>query len=230
MTILVGCPCQNREEVMEDYLDSIYHLNYPKDQIRLAFLVNNSTDETEDIIWDFFDKHGGEYAFAALSTEVNTDYVDSIYHRDFKEFAKIRNMWVSGFLAPSDTHVFSVDSDVLIPPHTLRHLLYNDKDICSVLVENAPSFYNIANYDERAKCYKSCYGFPRSLFTVDVTGAAMLIKREVFDSGIWWWGSRQGEDISFCEGARMKRFNVYCDASIEAKHLKWTVLHKRSLE
>ena len=44
--IMIGCPVRDREWILPKYLDSIYALSYPKENICLCFIVNDSTDNT----------------------------------------------------------------------------------------------------------------------------------------------------------------------------------------
>lgn len=220
MTVMVCCPIQNREKILFRYLDSIYNLDYPKDQIGLVFLENNSTDRTLALLDDFKFLNEQEYDRIDI-IKVNTDFVDGLFNRgNFNAFATLRNELVD-WLDPGDTHMFSIDSDVLVPSHTLKQLLGNDKDICSILVDNGKGFYNVLNWNDEKRLYVWCHPVKRELNQIDVTGAAWLIKRDVFNSGVRWGPSKQGEDVFFCEKAKANGFEIWNDGRCEADHLKW---------
>jgi hypothetical protein len=53
---------------------------------------------------------------------------------------------------------------------------------------------------------------------VDMTGAAMLIRKDVLDSGVVFGYHVQGEDIYFCEQAISKGFGVYLDFTQNLNH------------
>ena len=224
--IMIGCPVQNREQVIDRYLDAILKLDYPKKDIHLNFLLNNSTDNTIYRLMDFFFDHMelDDYGIVEVNVYDDVDYTDSIYQRDYGAFAKIRNKWLE-FLDPEDTHFFSIDSDVLPPAQSLNQLLNHDKDIISILVKNGPSAYNVCNYDGRTGYYKSVYPLKRKLMQVDLTGACYLVKREVVDAGVRWGDAIQSEDVYFSEQAREQGFELWSDGTMEAQHLKWEI-HK----
>jgi GT2 family glycosyltransferase len=223
---MLGCPIQNREMVIDRYLDSILKLDYPKRDIHLNFLVNNSTDNTFNILAEFFDKYQEQYGdiHIVIDDNIAGGYVDQLNKRDYSKFAIIRNEWLS-FLNPQDTHIFSIDSDCLVPADSLNRLLARDKDMVSILVENAPTFYNVLDYNPKTGYYKAVYPKPEGLVKTDLTAAVFLAKRELIDSGVKWGNAHQGEDVAFCEKAREQGFELYCDATMEAKHLKWEI-HK----
>jgi glycosyltransferase involved in cell wall biosynthesis len=218
---MVGCPLQNREKVIFRYLDSIENLDYPKEEIHLAFLVNCSTDRTLTILEDFKFLNEDKYNQISIREYNELDYVDNLHNRgDFSNFATLRNRWLN-MRQPNDTHIFSVDSDVLLPSHALRQLLVNDKDVCSTLVDVGREHYNTFNWDNKMKLYKRCVPPMRNLNQIDVTCAVLLAKKEVFDAGVKWGASKQGEDIYFCEKAKENGFEIWNDGSIECIHLKW---------
>jgi cellulose synthase/poly-beta-1,6-N-acetylglucosamine synthase-like glycosyltransferase len=60
-SVTIGCPISNRQYLIDRYLSGIYNLDYPKQKIKLYFLVNNSKDLTENTLIRFRNKHKNEY-------------------------------------------------------------------------------------------------------------------------------------------------------------------------
>lgn len=232
--VMIGCPVQNREEVIKYYLEHIGNLDYPKKKIILLFFVNNTDDNTARIIKAFYRKHLEEY-LDCLIFEDNKVYKgrqDGQHRmsRDFTLFSIVRNRFLDYAKNYQGwDYLFSVDSDVLVPPETLEKLLSRDKDIISALV------YNGKAWDKRTKTYnyrifrkdpitgREGYTFhtniPDEIFPVDLTGACTLIRREVIEAGVKYKPFHRGEDLPFCISAKEKGFNIFLDPTIQTIHL-----------
>lgn len=231
MEIMAGCPVQNREGLIKKYLTYLLMVDYPIEKMRVVLYVNNSTDKTEQIAYEFKDHFGGWFGSFEIYAENNGKYVDDYWKqsRDYSAFAEVRNKWLS--YLEDEKYILSIDSDVMFPRNGLKALLSHNKDICSLLVRNTPYSHNIMKYEK---------GVPKSipelkedltlnfgdLMEVDITGACYLIKREVIDAGVTYGFNKRGEDVYFCDRAREQGFKLYCDTGIEAKHYGW----KRCLE
>jgi len=230
MSIVIGCPIRNRQWVLYDYLDAIYNLDYDKKEIILCFLINDSIDGSFSIISNFISKNRNKYADIILNNvEYGADSCDRRLGRNlekFKHFAKIRNKWVDLFKEIKNiSHVFSVDSDVIIPKDSLKKLLSNNKDVCSLLVNNSSKkrgygkdITNLFNFNENYTQYENILLYSTDcLFEVDVTGAAYLIKRKIFNK-VRYEEHQLGEDFSFCSQVKNLGYKVWCDSSLKAKH------------
>ncbi|MDH7506182.1 MAG: glycosyltransferase [Candidatus Thermoplasmatota archaeon] len=233
--VLVGCPVQNREFIIKEYLNCIYNLDYPKEKIIVGFFVNNSIDKTNEIIQEWQQKHKEEYNQMLYfeDKKVYKGKMDSQKRdrRDFTLFAVVRNLFIKKILPYPFDYLFSYDSDILIPPHTLKQLLSHNKDICSILVWNGKTQFNTDNYnyrkwlsvyDKKANIEKwNYYSYrvqPTKLFEVDITGACYLLKRQVLDTGIKYKSHKYGEDWEFCLSAKERGFKLFCDPTINNFH------------
>jgi glycosyltransferase involved in cell wall biosynthesis len=210
---MAGCPIHNRERYLSRYLASLLQLDF---ELRVVFLVNNSTDNTLKFLKYY--KRLLNHVFGAFEVH---EYADAPQinekARDFSAYADIRNKWLE--LWDGEEYVFSVDSDIFVPPQTLQTLIGHKVDICSVLVENAPPsyrIYNIANYidDELVRPLRLKEG----LMPVDITGAAYLIHKSVIEAGVCYGFHQSGEDIYFCNLAFDKGFEIFCDTSVKTEH------------
>jgi len=63
--------------------------------------------------------------------------------------------------------------------------------------------------------------FPRhTIFEVDCTGAAVLIRRKVIENyGVRYSAAFGPEDIGFCLAAAGEGIKIYCDGRIEFDHV-----------
>ena len=228
--IVIGCPLRNRQWILHEYLDAIYNLDYPKKEIVLCFLINDSIDGSFNIISTFFNRNRDKYADIVFSNlEYGADSCDRELGRTlekFEHFALIRNKWVDLFKdVKKVSHVFSVDSDVIVSKDALKKLLSNNKDICSLLVNNSTKergygkdITNLFKYNEQYSQYENVRIYSKSdIFEVDVTGAAYLIKRKVLDD-VEYKAHVLGEDFGFCLCAKELGYKVWCDTTLKAKH------------
>lgn len=230
--IVLGCPLQNRGWVLPHYLKAISDLDYDKSQIALCFLLNDSTDNTKDLLLEFRKQHEKEYSQIIIKNILfglpPEDRNKGRNAQSFHHFAHIRNRWSEIVRTiPEAEWVFSVDSDIIIPANSLKKLLENNKDICSMLANNTQhrlgvgrDCFNILRLNPISpNNYKHIIDFPlNSLIEVDVTGASYLIRRKVLDNTVYEW-HRQGEDVGFCINAKKNGYKIWCDTSLIGNHI-----------
>jgi hypothetical protein len=232
-------------------LNGIKNLEYPKKKIHLAFLVNNpdyiKTNEVLDMLLKFKEAHKDKYYKIDIWDATGNWNDERVHERFFSYFAAIRNKWLE-MLDENDTHIFSVDSDILILPNTLRRLLDWNKDIISAVIYNGKdsegrdTFNFMSKTSDRFPNGDSVYIHRHPTYLesraqweqdektrlwkmadppeVKMTGAISLIKREVIDAGTRYGFAAQGEDIYFSEKAIENGFKIYCDFTIQPAHIR----------
>lgn len=222
---MIGCPVRNRAWVLPAYLKHLQELQCEGYTVEYCFIINDCTDETPQILRDF----------AAQQTRtvklITADYPRTVKpgfirgHYNFSHLAWLRNILLKELIKSDCAYLFSVDSDILVPAETLQTLLADNCDIISALVCNGHQLGNMSLYNILHKSDDGSYihirDFPRDrIFPVDCTGAAYLIRRRVIaDFGVHYTAQWGAEDIGFCEIARQKGLNIYCDGRVECIHL-----------
>lgn len=126
------------------------------------------------------------------------------------------------------THIFFVDSDMILEYQTLERLLLHKKDIIGtnahikalpvqsvvkLLGENGKRVAGEVS-KELFKCY--AIGFGCALINIDVFNH---IEKPWFLFDYDEEENIIGEDVYFCEKARAAGFDVWCDATILAGHI-----------
>jgi len=145
-----------------------------------------------------------------------------------------RNEFVKQFLKTDCSHLFFMDSDMSFPEATLSRLLQDDKDIVGGFYTVKIEPYNSTCFvDNRAgekipyQTYNPVAGDTLKQVCSIGTGC-MLIKRKVFESTKWPWfyyrpyGDEEKfatEDVVFCDNARERGFEVWCDFTIKCGHV-----------
>lgn len=217
--IFAGCPIQNRDNRIEGYLEAFENQTYPLHDIHMCFLVNDSVDKTLEILLDYKKYHKfGKFTIIDLSGFGYTDIYRSRGIYEYNQIAKLRNIWLDRL--GDESHIFSVDSDIIIPPDALSRLISHKLDICSLVIHNSykdREAYNFATFNSTKT---AIHRFRKpGINEVDVTGACYLINADVIRSGVRYGPNKRGEDFYFCEMAKKMGFGVYVDMDLEADHL-----------
>jgi hypothetical protein len=116
-----------------------------------------------------------------------------------------------------------VDSDVIVPPHALHELVAADKPVVAGVIANLPglSVEESPAHNFLFRCgdlYRHERTVPEGVFEVDLTGAVVLIRRDVVEAGVRYEGRRSGEDVGFCEQAKAKGFRLWCHGGVRCDH------------
>lgn len=196
-------------------------LDYPQDCIEYAFVVNDSTDNTLAILREFARTSISPVHITIKNMGNRRPSSRGAYN--IGSLAILRNILLQIFSSGQCSHLFSIDSDILVTPGSLKELLQLNLPIVSILVRNDHhlgdlGYYNISNL--QGGHYRPIQDFPRGcVIPVDCTGAAYLIQRGVIEMGVRYYPHRQGEDIGFCEDARGKGFTIWCHTGLEGNHV-----------
>lgn len=234
--VMIGCPVRNRAWVLPRYLEHLDRLDYPRQRLQYCFIINDCIDRTAKILDDFAARPGIRaqliYAGKAVSAPVvsfpsattGSNQPEQRGRYSLSRLAFLRNLLLAAFLASDCQYLFSVDSDILVPPRALRELLDDNCQVVSALVCNGHQLgdtriYNILRREQDH--YEYIREFPRdSVFPVDCTGAAYLIRRDVIeDYHVTYSAKKGGEDIGFCENAALQGVRLYCDGRLECQHI-----------
>jgi glycosyltransferase involved in cell wall biosynthesis len=222
--IMIACPVRNRAWILPRYLKSISDLEYPSEYLCYCFVINDCIDSTPNLLADFARERPGQVKIIVqnLGRRQSKSHLRGYYH--FAHLAQLRNILLLAFQKSDCDYLFSVDSDILLPPLALNTLLEDDCAIISALVCNGhelgdPSIHNILKHDGQGG-WIAIRDFPRNrVFEVDCTGAAYLLKREVIDKyGVRYSATYGAEDIGFCQDAASKGLKIFCDGRVECEH------------
>lgn len=219
---MIGCPIRNRAWILPRYLESLQRLEYPGQGVEYCFIINDCCDETPQILEQFAQRETGRVKLIYQNYGTTHGHLRGSYN--LTHLAALRNRLIQAFLNSECAFLFSVDSDILVPPETLRRLIDDNCDIVSTLVCNGhelgdESIYNVLVRSQNGY-YVHLRDFPRDrVFRVDCTGAAYLISRRVLENFAIRYSSKRGaEDIGFCHAAAEKGLKIYCDGRLECTH------------
>jgi len=229
--IMIGCPVRDRAWILPRYLECLSKLHYPVSLLHFCFIINDCSDDTELILADF--AADPRRKVTLINADFKATKTPSALRGSysFNCLADLRNILLGQFLKSDCKYLFSVDSDILVLPHSLSCLLAANRDIISALVCNGheindPHCYNILNRDVNGS-WQHLRQFPRDqIFQVDCTGAAILIKRKVIEKhGVCYSATYGPEDFAFCRDAVKQGLKIYCDGRIELEHVMFKDHH-----
>lgn len=225
-TVTIGCPVRNRAVYLPHYLNCIKNLEYPKKNITLLFVENDSKDSTLQIL-NQFKKENSQY-YHKIKIEVYNQNTPEDARKDvirkqytYNALAKLRNFWLSQI---KTDFALSCDSDIMMPKDTLIKLLSHKKDYVAGLIINGylynPScpekYTNILQWNGYAYVHIGKYP-ENSLIPVDFSGAIMLLSQKACKLGKFGYAD-QGEDQIFCESLRKQNIELFCDTSVKCTH------------
>lgn len=218
MRILITAPVRNREWILEDYLKALQELDFDKESLAFHFILNDSVDNSKDILTKFKYIERTKYRYIRLS-EVNFEAPKDLGEEgqgresgvDRDKFthpmlAILRNLTLDLARMDNADYLFSVDSDIIVEPDILNKLIEANKDIVAGLISNGGSqAYNFLPFSGNRNEVK------KEIFEVKVTGACCLISKNVFNNRSIRYSEQfgTGEDLGFCESARHFCFKSY---------------------
>lgn len=239
----IAAPIRNRQEYLPHYLSAIAKQTFPKKLTNLIFILNNSTDDSEKILYNFQNKYKDEYNKINIYTYNNSIAPEDM--RDPQHRAKVYPMLANLRNVISDKtkteFLFSVDSDIMLLPDTLEKLLtqaqQNQYKMLSALICNGhiyadtvnkqtqftidkvkPTFYsNIMWHDEHKRLVHVPKRYWDGILEIHMTGACCLYHRDVFKKARFK-DHPMGEDIPFCEDVLKLGHKIFCDSSIRLPH------------
>jgi hypothetical protein len=239
--VLIAAPISNREKFLPYYLSNLYSLNYPKKQLSFYFIINNSQDNSLQILQQFKSNHEHEYNNITIDqyngnrhtpNDERTNEIRLKY--SYSHLSILRNMLLQYTVKNNYNYLLSVDSDIMVEPETLNKLLSANVDACAGLIYNGyiqyPDEYwkypNIlklgqsGGFEHISNWYvKNALTLTESkLIPVDGTGAIILLSNKLCKE-VKYSYHNQGEDLGFSLDCRRKKYQLYCEVSAFAYHL-----------
>lgn len=241
MKILIACPVQNREWIIDEYLHHVLQQDYDKKLIDLYFVVNNCTDASLQKLRVFEKQMGPQYNSITIevfnNTKVQQDARNKLLRRTSTYYwlATLRNKLLDKCVELNCDYLLSCDSDILMRCDTITRLLAHKQHAVSALVyngylkdaENAYKYPNILNLNPLTKKYEHIVTARTKapeknpigkLLRVDFTGACILISNELCKASKYDY-FYLGEDGAFCRTAISKGYELFCDISLFNMHV-----------
>ena len=220
--ILITAPLRQEIDIFQEYQKGLDALEVPEGYEVSRFFVVNDCREVIPYI------ENAEYIVANTGETYRKTGDDHLWTLELmRKMSDLRNRTITEMLTGGYDYWFSVDTDIVLDPRTLRTLIEADKDIVSeIFWTQAPSgkyWCNAWNYDQYSQPDEA-WRKP-GLYQVGMTGALTLVKRKVFEAGVDYTQipnihqALRGEDRHFCVRAACAGFELWIDSHCPAEHL-----------
>ena len=214
--VLIAAPLRQNPKIFREYQKGLDGLIIPEGVTADRFFVVNDCPEVVPEI------RNAEYV------EINSDnvtmYQDHVWTGDLvSAMSTYRNMTIRKALEGGYDYLLSVDTDLVLEPHTLEYLLKADKD-CVAGMFWTNGWSNCWMYDQCTGNHLPEWDEP-GLYRVGGTGALFLIKRKVLEAGVDYSPIPNlkkavfGEDRYFCIRAVCNGFELWADNHCQPVHL-----------
>lgn len=216
MKVLITAPLQQERAIFQEFQEGLDKLEIPEGvQVDRFYVVNDCPKIIPDIRGDYIVMDRNLKYVRATDTHIWS-------HENLVKMHDLRNATIQRTLDGGYDYWWSIDTDLVVHPKTLKALLDADKDIVAEI------FWT--NGWANAWLYDQATGMPdewkkAGLYKCGMTGACMLVKRRVFEAGVDYspipnikkvlWG----EDRHFCIRAACAGFDLWIDTHYPATHL-----------
>ena len=214
--VLIAAPLRQDPQIFEEYQRGLDSLIIPDDVMADRFFVVNNCEEVKP------------YIRRADWVEINTDncmmYRNHLWTGELvSAMSAYRNLTIQKALEGGYDYLLSVDTDLVLEPHTLEYLIRADKD-CVAGLFWTNGWSNAWMYDQAEGNNLPEWQEP-GLYRVGGTGALFLIKRKVMEAGVDYTPIPNlrkavfGEDRHFCIRAACHGFEIWADNRCQPVHL-----------
>lgn len=215
--VLIAAPLRQDPRIFREYQNALDNLEVPAGvRVSHFFIVNDCPEVINEIRGDYELLNTGDIYKKTHNNHIWTE-------SNLNKMHYLRNATIKKALDIGADYLFSVDTDLILHPLTLKTLLDADKDIISeIFFTNG--WCNAWMYDQAQGMDIQKWKTP-GVYKVGMTGACMLVKRQVLERGVDYtpipcikkclWG----EDRHFCIRVACAGFEMYVDTHFPAIHL-----------
>ncbi|MEK3761672.1 glycosyltransferase family 2 protein [Paenibacillus sp. FSL P4-0338] len=246
--VLLGSPIHQKPAILEQFLNSLLRLNL-KDIDLDFYLIDDNPDEAASGLLQQFARNGRSVFLQ--SSGYHDDYIRDehthVWHSNLIwKVAGFKNLMIRRAEAFGYDYLFLIDSDLILHPDTLVHLIGTGKDIISEIFWTQwqpntllqPQVWMHDEYNQweihpgeqlsPEEIQRRFFAFLQKMqqpgiYEVGGLGACTLISGSALSSGISYDPVRNisywGEDRHFCIRAAALGFPLFVDTHFPALHL-----------
>ena len=214
--VLIAAPLRQDPQIFEEYQKGLDSLIIPDDVMVDRFFVVNDCVEVVPYI--------RRADYVEVNNENGMMYRDHLWTGELVgNMSTYRNMTIRRALEGGYDYLLSVDTDLVLEPHTLQYLMAADKD-CVAGLFWTNGWSNAWMYDQAEDNNRAEWKIPGT-YRIGGSGALFLIKRKVLLSGVDYTPIPNlrkavfGEDRHFCIRAVCHGFEIWADSHCLPVHL-----------
>lgn len=158
--LVIAILAKDKENTLPFYLSCIYNQTYNKKYIHLYIRTNDNNDNTEQILIEFIEKYGKEYASVYFDNSTISESIKQYSPHTwnstrFEIIGKIRQD-STNYAIKLNAHYFTADCDNFIIPITIEKLMrYKNSGIISPMLKTGFVPGTIPNNDYDNKSYSN---------------------------------------------------------------------------
>lgn len=249
--ILIGSPVRQDPDVLKEFLSSLQELESANNKLELEyyFIDDNDDLQSSGLLLDFCGRRKEKaHLFKGDKGDVYVRTEDTHHWKEplIWKVARYKNNIIDYARNHSFDYLFLIDSDIVLHPDTLKHLIVADKDIISEIFwtkwhknsAELPQVWLYDHYDlvpkarleriDNAEANRRYLQFLDQLrkpgvYEVGGLGACTLISRNALMAGVSFNEiynvSFWGEDRHFCIRAAALGFRLFVDTHCPAYHI-----------
>lgn len=227
--VLIAAPVNEDPKIFERYLDSLDALEVDEDVILHRVFVLDNCDE-KITTNKRLDKENTTVMLSNDSVTYEKNENTHVWKRDnLLKVAKFKNAIVDFAKFKNFNYIFWVDSDIILQPKTLQHLINQQKDIISEVfwtswVQGGKEEPNAWHGDQYSFSEDYEVWKKEGIYEVGGTGACILVNTDVYNKNVNYNFIKNvtfsiWEDRAFCIRASVQGHNIYLDTHYPAQHL-----------
>lgn len=185
--VCIGIPIRDRSWILKEMLGCILLLDYPKEKIGLRFIVNDSHDNSFDMLMNFKRKFRSIYRYISIWTlntgaSVKDERTAAVRRKTIFTMGILKNILLDS-TSRKDDYFLYMDSDILLKPDTLNLLVDANKDVIGGLCQTSKplGIFNFLMYNSHFKRFDRDFDW-NSIYSsevpvrVDLISGIILIK------------------------------------------------------
>ncbi|MDR0919638.1 MAG: hypothetical protein LBM93_10420 [Oscillospiraceae bacterium] len=236
--VLMGSPVRRNPKILKHFIESLYRIK-KEDIILDFFFIDDNDIDVSRLLLDNFNPENSKVIIKKITDERPNYQVNEITHSWnsplMVRVAQFRNMAMDYARDNGYDYIFNIDTDEIIHPQLINHLISLDKPIVSEilwskwtpngnLLPNAWKYdqYKMDSPEESAEAFLDKLR-KKGVYSVGGFGGVSLIKREALERGLSFSPipniSLIGEDRWLCVRAKVLGYDLLIDTYYPIFHI-----------
>jgi len=227
--VLLGSPVSKNPDVLKNFLDGLQHIKHDNFSLDCIFIDDNYFQQSSDYL-KFFEQKTQNCTIIKSWVKIPPHGTHKWDLEVIRKVANFKDFIIERAIEGNYDYLFLIDSDLLLNPNTIKHLITCNKDIISEIFwtsckpGSSNKWGNVWSKNE----YDLTPGFLNILknpgiYKVGGLGACTLISRHALLMGVKFKELKNftfyGEDRHFCVRATALGLTLYVDTHYPAYHM-----------